>query len=317
MTLRFDLYWLSVHYNECRWIEIIESYRESSRGIRPLYGKFLWDEIRYVCPCVVATFYMAPKLFEYTSRNNRKMYNFGLADLLIVDEAGQVSPEIGLPTFALAKKALVVGDVKQIPPVYGIPKCSEKELWESRINLKFRKDKHELLSCCNSSIMAIAENRSAYNRNEGAGGLFLNEHRRCMDEIIDYSNELVYQGELDPKRGSHSKLSKLPDLPPIGFIQIDGSSEMRDGSRCNAKEVKGISEWLKRNASRIESAYSDGNEMKSIRQLVSIITPFKAQSKLIKEDEYLKYFPSGTVHTFQGAESPIVIFSLVYGALDK
>ena len=320
-TLRFDLYWLSVHYNECNWIMKIEEYRKVSTGMPAVYGKFLWEEVRYICPCVVSTFYMAPKLFEFNSRKHGKTYNYGLADLLIVDEAGQVSPEIGLPAFALAKKALVVGDEKQIPPVYGIPSSSEEEYWENRISSNNKHFDRNLLSCCESSIMAIAEDRCLYERKTNSGvkapGLFLNEHRRCVDEIISYSNELVYNGDLAPKRGSHKKHCRLSDLPPIGFFQTDGKSEIKDGSRYNVSEVKVISDWLRQNAARIEAAYADDKGKNKIRQLVSIITPFKAQSKLFKEDEYLKDFPSGTVHTFQGAESPIVIFSLVYGKSDN
>lgn len=321
VTLRYDLYWLSVHYNECIWIETIEKYRDRTGGIPKVYGKFLWEEIKYICPCVVSTFYMAPKLFEYTSKKYGKTYNYGLADLLIVDEAGQVSPEIGLPTFALAKKALVVGDVKQIPPVYSIPECSEETYWTNRITSKRLRTDRELLSCCQSSIMAIAEDRCRYERKLGSGkrapGLFLNEHRRCVDEIISYSNELIYNGELKPMRGSHADKCSLHDLPPVGLRHVDGNSDICDGSRVNRNEIKAISEWLAANASRIEEACSRGKSRETIQELVSIITPFKAQSKLIKEDKYLRHFPAGTVHTFQGAESPIVIFSLVYGRTDK
>lgn len=321
VTLRFDLYWLAVHLNECEWVKKIEKYRENNGGLPKVYGKFLWDEIKYICPCVVSTFYMAPKLFEYTSKNGQKTYNYRLADLLIVDEAGQVSPEIGLPTFALAKKALVVGDVKQIPPVYSIPPSSEEEYWKDCIVSKHIQNDRELLSCCHSNIMSISENRCNYERETRSGiilpGLFLNEHRRCVDEIIEYSNELVYDGDLVPKRGSHLNHCCIKDLPPIGFFMVDSNSETKDGSRYNRKEITAISEWLKLHASEIENAYANDKEKKSIKELVSIITPFKAQSRLIKEDSYLKCIPSGTVHTFQGAESPIVIFSLVYGKEDN
>lgn len=320
-TLRFNLYWLAVHYNECEWIKTIEEYREREGGLRKVYGRFLWEEIKYVCPCVVSTFYMAPKLFEYACKDGRKSYNYRLADLLIVDEAGQVSPEIGLAPFALAKEALVVGDVKQIPPVYSTPESAEESYWEARVSSPRLRAEHEILCCSSSSIMAIAESRCKYERTNGMGrkapGLFLNEHRRCVDEIIAYSNELIYGGELTPKRGSAGVMCRLRSLPPIGFLTVEGVNETKDGSRYNRKEVEAISEWVRRNADMIEEAYSQGNKRKSIRELISIITPFKAQSTLIKEDEFLKDIPSGTVHTFQGAESPIVIFSLVYGASDN
>ena len=37
-------------------------------------------------------------------------YMLDFIDLLIVDEAGQVLPEMAAPSFALAKWALVIGD---------------------------------------------------------------------------------------------------------------------------------------------------------------------------------------------------------------
>lgn len=328
MTIRYELYWLAVHYNECVWISAIEEFKKSQEcearkdKLPRVYGKFLWNEIKMICPCVVSTFFMAPRLFEYKQKNGVKTYNYGLADLLIVDEAGQVSPEIGLPTFALAKKALVVGDLKQIPPVYSIPECEEDKYWKSRILSKRMQNDRPLLSSCQSSIMALAENRSAYQREIQDGqyvsGLFLDEHRRCVDEIIAYSNELIYNGQLIPKRGKHSEKCKLKQLPPIGFFQTSGDSNTQDGSRFNRHEVTAISKWLKQNALAIEDAYENAKDgRRNIYQLVSIITPFKAQSSLLKQDDYLKNFPIGTVHTFQGAESPIVLFSLVYGSADN
>ena len=41
-------------------------------------------------------------------------------DLLIVDESGQVSPELAVPSFSLAKQAILVGDVEQIEPIWSI-----------------------------------------------------------------------------------------------------------------------------------------------------------------------------------------------------
>lgn len=323
LTLRFDLYWLAVHYNECVWVKKMEDARRKNDedGPRAVYGKFLWEEIKYICPCVIATFYRAPLLFEYKAKDGQKRYNFGLADLLIVDEAGQVSPEIGLPAFSLAKKALVVGDVNQIPPVHSIPEVTEDRYWVDRIKSRKSRGERRLLSCYCSNVMSIAESRCGFERRTVSGdkapGLFLNEHRRCADEIIEYSNVLIYQGELLPRRGKAADVCRITDLPPIGFCTVVGESETKGGSRFNRNEVRAISDWLRRNAGRIEAAYSSPDRKRTIQELVCIITPFKAQSTLIKENDYLKGFPSGTVHTFQGAESPIVIFSLVYGEKDN
>lgn len=320
-TLRYDLYWLAVHYNECVWIKKMESLRGEQK-VANVYGKFLFDEMRYACPCLVSTFYRMPLLFEFRRKNKTRDYNYGLADLLIVDEAGQVSPEIGLPTFAFAQKAIVVGDVMQIPPVYSVLESSVEAYWKRHVKSKRIKSQYDLLSCCKSSIMAIAEKRCPFYRLTASGrkkdGLFLDEHRRCVDEIIDYSNQLIYGGELTPKRGTHREKCVIKELPPMAIYVNNAQSEMKSTSRYNRGEIAAIKRWIQANEAWISEAYNrDADKKRAISDLINIITPFKAQSQLIREDEYLKKFPSGTVHTFQGAESPIVIFSLVYGADDN
>ena len=49
-----------------------------------------------VAPCMVMTCYMLPKQFwAYDGNEKQNYYMYNYADLLIVDEAGQISPEIG------------------------------------------------------------------------------------------------------------------------------------------------------------------------------------------------------------------------------
>lgn len=321
LTVRYELYWLAVHYNECQWIKRLEAHRFASNYLKNVYGKFLFDEIKFICPCIVSTFFRAPKLFEFKHKDGLRNYNYILVDLLIVDEAGQVSPEIGLPTFALAKRAVVVGDTKQIPPVHSVPKTTDDTYWKRNVRSKRLHSQRNLLSCSKSSIMAIAETHCQYERISAQGikksGLFLNEHRRCVDEIIDYSNQLIYGGELMPKRGPAEDHCTLKNLPPMAIYLNESPSKIKDGSRFNEGEVEKIRNWIRANESDILKAYSTSDRPKDITELINIITPFKAQSSLIRQDSYLSKFPIGTVHTFQGAESPIVIFSMVYGPTDN
>lgn len=322
LTVRYRLYWLSVHYNECRWLRKLESQTNDDGSLRKVYGKFLFEEIKYICPCIISTFYMAPRLFGYSRRKDGRMtYNYALADLLIVDEAGQVSPEIGLPTFALAKKAIVVGDVKQIPPVQGIHESTDEAYWRKNMTGKRNGGLRDLLSCAGSNIMAIAEKCCRYQRedahNNRKDGLFLDEHRRCVDEIIDYSNKLIYEGELKPKTGPAKDKCRLRALPPMGIFVNESESKTKDGSRYNREEVKAIKKFIASHSDEILEAYTENGTKPELKDLICIITPFKAQSVLIQKDPDLCKFPVGTVHTFQGAESPIVIFSMVYGRKDN
>ncbi|MEB0134642.1 hypothetical protein QN362_04790 [Actimicrobium sp. CCC2.4] len=59
---------------------------------------------------------MAPAFFIAWQGEDISLWN--TTDVLIVDEAGQVSPDVGAALFALAQRALVVGDIYQIEPVW-------------------------------------------------------------------------------------------------------------------------------------------------------------------------------------------------------
>ena len=77
-----------------------------------------WQRYAMLTPCFVTTMHTGPGFFDYYDGESHPL--FGMIDLLIVDEAGQVSPEVSGAMFALAKRALVVGDVLQIEPVWSV-----------------------------------------------------------------------------------------------------------------------------------------------------------------------------------------------------
>lgn len=326
-TLRYELYWLSVHYNECLWMQqILKRNKDStessdaSESKEQLSGKALFDELCFLSPCIVATFYSVPKLFLHKSDDLLKdtKFDFNTADLLIVDESGQVSPEIGFATFALARKAIVVGDVHQIPPVKSLSKYYTDRIWNQYVSTPSMCKQREMFTSSKSSIMSVAMARSCFDRADNAQGLFLNEHRRCVDQIIKYCNDLIYKGELTPKRGRASKLCKLSNLPPMSIYNTRNFCQSKNGSRYNYRDAMEIAKWLEANEDAICNAYNINDKRPQLNQLVVIITPFRAQSEQISNQPFIRNnnIRVGTVHTFQGAESPIVIFSLTYGAKD-
>lgn len=321
---RYVEFWLAVHYFECRWVSGEDELSEKQKGTNfiNVLDKF-YNRLSMITPCLVMTFYMLPRQFlAFGGQKNFFLYNY--IDLLIVDEAGQVSPEIAAGAFSLAKKSVAVGDIYQIEPVWSVNRALDKALALSNGAIQSL-DEFELLeqtglnSSC-SSVMKVAAKCCKYEKFDEKG-LFLSEHRRCYDEIIDYCNKLVYKGNLQPMRGKGKEDEKLAmkHWPQMGFKQIDTEYSSRKGSsRLNRLEAEQIAEWLKNNFKLIVNAYpKDAKE-----NLVGIITPFNAQVKCI-ETELKKQMPTnyskisvGTVHSFQGAERKIIILSTVYGKQD-
>ncbi|ASJ52490.1 DNA helicase [Brevibacillus formosus] len=322
--IRYVEFWLAVHYFECRWASGEDALTEKQVGksFKNVLGKF-YNRLAMITPCLVMTFFMLPKQFlAYGDQTNFFLYNY--IDLLIVDEAGQVSPEIGAGAFALAKKAIVVGDVYQIEPVWSINRALDKALAISSGAIK-ELGRYEQLELCGlngygSSVMRVAAKSCRYQKYEERG-LFLSEHRRCYNEIIDYCNKLVYKGNLEPKRGKGTEHAgrALKQWPQIAHRQINTENSSKQGaSRYNSKEAAQIAEWLDKNFAEIKRAYPKDAE----NNLLGIITPFKAQVSCIQA-EIRKLAPHlqskisvGTVHTFQGAERNVILLSTVYGRND-
>ncbi len=321
---RYVEFWLAVHYYECRWVSGEDELSEKQKGTNfvNVLDKF-YNRLSMITPCLVMTFYMLPKQFMAFGEQ-KKFFRYNYIDLLIVDEAGQVSPEIAAGAFSLAKKSVVVGDVYQIEPVWSVNRALDKALAVSSGAIQSLEEFELLeqigLNSSRSSVMKVAAKCCKYEKFDDKG-LFLSEHRRCYDEIIDYCNRLVYKGNLQPMRGMGKEDKKLAikQWPQMGFMQIDTEYSNRKGSsRANRLEAKQIAEWLNNNLKLIKNAYPK----EETETLIGIITPFKAQVECIKS-ELKKKMPTnhseisvGTVHTFQGAERKIIILSTVYGKRD-
>ncbi|ASA57696.1 AAA domain-containing protein [Vibrio gazogenes] len=325
ITTRFRMFRLAVHYWEVSWLlSCRELGNELNKQIKKTGLKVVrprWRRRMMLTPCIVSTFHSLPAHMTYQSHigNNEFETNYLLneIDLLIVDEAGQVSPEVAAASFALAKKALVIGDTYQIAPIRNV--CASID----RGNLK----QHKIIASDNEytaiqeagrsvvtgSAMHVAQQASRFHYiSEAEPGMFLQEHRRCYDELISYCNDLCYQGMLIPKRG---KAAEDTLYPPFCHLHIDGIAESFSGSRCNKLEAETIAAWLNTNREKIERYYNQ-----PLAKCVGIITPFSAQVSQIRtacnqydiKTEGDNQLTVGTVHALQGAERKIIIFSHVY-----
>jgi len=333
LTLRHKAFLLATHYWEARWIletaDVLENNTEKGTGEKVIMAK--WKRRAMLTPCFVATFYMAPTHFLYSQYQGENeegnpvfeylpLYNF--IDLLIIDEAGQVTPEVSIPVFSLAQKAIVVGDLKQIEPIWSIPpkidlgNLTNENIVTNPAQSDYLNEIGFLAS--SGSIMKMAQNACEYETqliSEKENGLLLLEHRRCNDEIIGFCNELAYGGILKPMKG---KAHKDQVFPSMMAYHIEGLSEKKYNSRCNLNEVNSIISWLNKNKDAIQNAY----DVETVESVLGIITPFTSQktelSKALTNAGFkVNNIKLGTVHALQGAERNIVLFSSVYSNEDE
>jgi hypothetical protein len=265
-----------------------------------------------ITPCFMTSLYMLPKWF--TGYQVEELAMLGAIDLLIIDEAGQVASELGGASMALAKRTLVVGDTKQIDPVWNVSlRIDGANLAGEGLDNDFEKESVASASASEGSLMRMAKHASSKASFEDEGGLFLLEHRRCLKAIITYCNELVYKNRLVPLTNETGR-PKL-GLPTMGYANIMGEDAKAGGSRHNVIEATAIAEWVKSRSAEIKAAYAG-----ELKDIIGIITPFAAQktaiiSALKKVGLGAEKITVGTVHALQGAERELIIFSPTYSTL--
>ena len=128
---------------------------------------------------------------------SRVVESFDLAttrfDVVIIDEASQ-SDVLGLAAFALGREVVVVGDHEQVSP-YGVGQRGDR------------------IQALIDEIPAGVPNRQLYDgktsvydlaRQAFGGTIRLLEHFRCVPDIIQFSNDLCYRGEIRSLREASS-----------------------------------------------------------------------------------------------------------------
>lgn len=297
-------------------------------------------ELAMLAPVFVVTAYSAPKLMRRQLddlEGDVPPYLFGEADLLIVDEAGQGTPEVGASAFLFAKRAIVVGDIEQLEPVWNLDAATDRLLAQrfgvSAMQTGTDGDAYEALLpagvlMAHGSVMRMAQRATRRSVPDAtAAGLTLTNHYRCLKPIIEICNQMVYGDALKVATPTPEKLWR-PEFERLGYLVVDSAVDTKNpgGSRRNLDEATCIARWVKENESSLRRHFDPEGE-KDLADIVAIVTPFKGQKEHLisavakaygvarrdRNDKTALYnrMVIDTVHSLQGAERPVVIFSMV------
>lgn len=220
----------------------------------------------------------------------------GLFDLLIIDEASQCDISSSIPLLYRAKSIAIVGDPNQLRHLSFISNRRE-ELTKTKYNLSGLN-----LAYRDKSILDLV-NEAVKSQNNI---IFLNEHFRSMPDIISFSNNHFYSGQLKIMT-DHLNENAYDNLK---VNVIEGGIRNDKGENLNeAKEILSVIEL------RIQQ---EVELCKSSSSTIGVISPFRNQVQLIKRLVRERIAPSeinkhklliGTPFKFQGEERDIVFLS--------
>lgn len=238
---------------------------------------------------------------------------------LMIDEAGQASPQQAVGAIWRAKRVLVVGDPLQIEPVFTASPALVKRLCQDVLH-----EHANYWDPATSSVQKIADRANRWGCNLDVMnddiwiGIPLWVHRRCIEPMFSLANKLAYNNRM-----------------------IHGLDAEKIRSQPVSQQLE--NHWLVSRGGLGEKQYRDSHGISLLALLdrllseqvalesIYIITPFKAVKSALSElieqrslKEWQRYAPFlkskdvkewrkhciGTVHTFQGKENDIVIFVL-------
>ncbi len=220
----------------------------------------------------------------------------GVIDRLVVDEAGQCAPVYTVAALARARRALVTGDVAQLPPVYTLDDRVDARL--ARGLDEAATEPFRMGASATTSAQSVAEGRASEPRS-------LTEHFRSQPEIVTLAS--AWSGySLDVRTPPRSLAQVSRRLTrPVAVRHVAGVGERAPEGIVNEAEAARV-------IALVEALVLDGVSARD----VAVLTPFVGQSARI-ERELLRrglVHDDGvlvrTVHKLQGGERRVVVFSM-------
>lgn len=295
----------------------IAEYIES--GMPPLTKgrpQAIWDVIALLVPVISTTLASAASMFAVCGP--------GTIGWLLLDEASQAMPQAAAGILNRARRAVILGDPRQLMPVVTMPErlCEYLRRRLPSVDARWSPHVSSLQSLADNTMPVGAAIRDTVTGEAVWTGLPLRTHRRCASPMFDVANALAYANQMVQMTPRVDAAKALPSL------WLDVNVAPRDAAaRKAAFLVRGV---------RVERHMPDAKivpeEMAVLRStLVSllkrpamaggsifVVSPFRSiadmAARVIDDVRRTQIAPAAmradTVHAFQGQEADAVIFVL-------
>lgn len=218
-------------------------------------------------------------------------------DLVVIDEASQMTPENAIGAISRAGQSVIVGDTKQLPPT----SFFQKVLDDSDIDDDLREDSESILDMANVAFMPVRQLRWHYRSRHSA--------------LIQFSNQWMYKGELTIFPSAHE------DHPDLGveLVEVPGVYKGRR-NEIEARSVVAAAVYYMTHRPELSLGICTMNS----DQKDLILEEFERErdrnrkvqafvEKWEEENDALEEFFIKNIETIQGDERDVMMISTLYG----
>lgn len=200
-------------------------------------------------------------------------------DYVIIDEASQVDLATGALALSCAKRAVIVGDIKQLPNVVDTDMQIKTDMVFNSYKLKnpYSYSNHSLLSTIIELFPTVPKT-------------LLKEHYRCHPKIIEFCNKKFYNNQLIV----HTEYTDKRQ--PLVVYKTSKGNHARE--RMNQRQIDIIKQEIIPNE-KLENVD------------LGIVTPYRNQTNELQKTFQETWIKADTVDKFQGRENDVIILSTV------
>lgn len=225
---------------------------------------------------------------------------------LCIDEAGQATPQAAVGALYRSKRAIVVGDPLQLPPIPPVPAGLEHQIaqkleippywWPSHVSAQILADQATPIG----TWLPLAVDSSPIEH-EGKiwVGAPLRVHRRCLDPMFSISNQLAYDGLMVQGRGEQHAHPGFTHLPESQWIPMHGKAQSGHWIPAEGEALRDLLTQIRSTSVHLQDVFLISPFRDVVRELRKIAKDFRMDPAKV-----------GTIHTTQGKEAPIVILVL-------
>ena len=217
-------------------------------------------------------------------------------DLVIIDEASQMTPENAVGALVRAKQAMIVGDVNQLPPTSFFQKIYEDE----------EIDENEKI--IEESILDMANSRFEKHR-------LLWHYRSKHSSLISFSNKHIYNNELTVFPSSNENNQDM------GVSYVSANGIYSSGTNIEEAKVmaKAIDEFMMKHKNKSLGVVLLNHKQRTLLEdeihCVLAKSPHIREyiEKWEKKEDGLQSFFIKSLENVQGDERDVIFIGTVYG----